>query len=196
MKLHVLAARFVLAVLAGCAHAPNERTQFSQQLQRLNAELLSGDSATLTLERWCEDHHLAVPARVYARQARGAAKPLPTELRARLQIGADEAIAYRHVQLVCGNHVLSEADNWYVPGRLTPEMNHQLDTTDQPFGKVVKALGFRRQTLAAQILWKPALPQAELPRELLLHSAVLYTATQVPFSVVVETYQRGLFDTH
>ena len=28
-------------------------------LQTLNAELLSHDSATITLEHWCADHHLA-----------------------------------------------------------------------------------------------------------------------------------------
>ena len=36
-------------------------------------------------------------------------------------IGPDEPVAYRHVRLRCGDHVLSEADNWYVPSRLTPE---------------------------------------------------------------------------
>ena len=31
---------------------------------------------------------------------------------------------------MCGDQVFSEADNWYVPARLTAEMNHALDTTD------------------------------------------------------------------
>ena len=99
-------------------------------LQTLNADLLSHDSATLTLERWCRDHRLADPPRVVARRVRGADKAIPDELRASLAIDAGEPIAYRHVQLVCGDHVFSEADNWYVPSRLTADMNYQLDDTD------------------------------------------------------------------
>src|SRR5271157_4381622 len=33
-------------------------------IESLNADLLSHDSATLTLERWCADHRLADPARI------------------------------------------------------------------------------------------------------------------------------------
>ena len=35
-------------------------------LQTLNAELLSHDSATATLEHWCELHRLASPPRIVA----------------------------------------------------------------------------------------------------------------------------------
>src|SRR6201999_3275145 len=35
-------------------------------LQSLNADLLSHDSATLTLDRWCGAHHLADPATITA----------------------------------------------------------------------------------------------------------------------------------
>ena len=73
------------------------------------------------------------------------------------------------------------------------EMNRQLETSDEPFGKVVKPLGFKRRTLSSQVLWQPACTPNP-PRDLLRHTAVLVTATHVPFSVVVETYQRGLFD--
>jgi hypothetical protein len=196
------------AVLAGCAGSPCrstddrlERTAQLALLQTLNADLLSHDSATLTLERWCADHRMADPPRIVAQRVRGAAKPLPQEWRARLQIGADIAPRYRHVQLRCGTHVLSEADNWYVSERLTPQMNRMLDTTDAPFGKVVQALGFRRRTLSAQLLWSPlpagwenavaAVPPAaalDVPGEVLRHVAVLYSAQQQPFSIVVETY--------
>src|SRR5215467_14681848 len=82
-------------------------------LQTLNAELLSHDSATLTLDRWCDAHHLASPAKVIAVRDRGASKPATAELRRALGVGEAEPIRYRRVQLVCGRHVLSEADNWY-----------------------------------------------------------------------------------
>jgi len=171
-------------------------------LQSLNAELLSHPSATLTLERWCGEHHLAPEAKIIAERVQGEDKPLPVEARSQLQIGADEPVRYRRVQLACGEHVLSEADNWYVPSRLTDAMNHELDTTDTPFGKVVQALHFRRQTLSAELLWSP-LPQGwenaaslpassdgvlAMPHHVLQHRAVLFDQSNRPFSLVVESY--------
>jgi hypothetical protein len=104
--------------------------------------------------------------------------------------------------------VLSEADNWYVPGRLTAEMNRLLDTTDAPFGRVVQPLEPYRRPIDARILWLPlpdgwdrpgasALPPdtgepMEVPRALFEHRAVLYTREHRPFSEVHEIYQRGI----
>jgi chorismate-pyruvate lyase len=171
-------------------------------LQTFNAELLSHDSATLTMERWCGEHRMAAPAKVIAQRVVGASKPLPDELRARLAIGPNEPVRYRRVLLRCGSHVLSEADNWYVPSRLTAAMNDQLDHTDTPFGRVVLPLHFRRQTLDATVLWSPlpagwemggqAIPSGRdtlsIPHQVLQHRAVLYAADNRPFSTVIETY--------
>ena len=121
-------------------------------IESLNADLLAHDSATLTLERWCADHRLADPARIVAERVSDTTKPASPEVRAALDVKPDEALGYRRVRLKCGDHVLSEADNWYVPARLTPEMNHALETTDTPFGKAVAALHFRRHTLSADLL--------------------------------------------
>lgn len=181
------------------------RAEVLALIQTLNAELLAHASATLTLERWCADHRLAETPRIVALRVRGAAKPLPEALRAGLQVDAGEAIGYRRVQLACGDRVLSEADNWYLPARLTAEMNHALDTTDEPFGKVVRPLGFERRTLSVEVLWSPlpggwemqarerALPSPPLvvPHALLRHEAILYDARQRPFSAVVETYTNA-----
>ena len=103
---------------------------------------------------------------------------------------------------MCGPVVLSEADNWYVPGRLTPEMNRLLDTTDAPFGRVVQALHFQRRTLSSTLLWHPlpegwemdataardASGELTIPHWLLEHRAVLSLPDGTPFSEVVETY--------
>jgi len=178
------------------------RTQALALLETLNADLLSHPSATLTLERWCSDHALAGDAKILARQVKGQDKPLPADDRQTLGIGPDEPVKYRRVQLACGDHVLSEADNWYVPSRLTQEMNQILDTTDQPFGKVVQPLHFRRQTISADLLWSPLpkgwemeapLPPSQkgplaIPHDVLRHRAVLFTEGNQPFSLVVETY--------
>jgi hypothetical protein len=131
-----------------------------------------------------------------------AAKPASAEVREALDVKPGEPLGYRRVRLKCGDHVLSEADNWYVPTRLTPEMNHALETTDTPFGTVVAALHFRRHTLSADLLWRPLpkgweigatpVPQEAgaltIPDHVLEHRAVLSTPDGEPFSEVVETY--------
>jgi chorismate-pyruvate lyase len=171
-------------------------------LQSLNAELLSHDSATLTLDRWCADHRLATPAKITAERVEGQDKLPTAQQRQELGVSAAEPIRYRRVRLRCGTHVLSEADNWYVPSRLTPEMNRQLEATDIAFGRAVQALKFRRRTLSAELLWSPlprgwemgaALPglgagSLAVPTQLLQHRAVLTLPDGTPFSEVVETY--------
>jgi hypothetical protein len=100
-------------------------------VQTLNAEILASRSATLTLERWGDEHGLAgiSKAKVVARLVGIEPKTVTEDQRRRLGIGPEEAVKYRHVQLFCGDQILSEADNWYVPSRLTAEMNRLLETT-------------------------------------------------------------------
>lgn len=170
-------------------------------LENLNADLLSHDSATLTLDRWCAAHGLASGAQVVAERVRGQDKPADAEVRKLLSVNADEPIRYRRVKLACGGHVLSEADNWYVPARLTPQMNQALDGSDIAFGRAVQALRFQRHTLSAELLWRPlpdgwetgaAIPPAagalEIPTHVLQHRAVLTLPDGTPFSTVVESY--------
>jgi len=175
-------------------------------LQTLNAELLSNDSATLTLEHWCDVHRLASPPQIVAERVPDIDKPASPEQRRELGVTPTELVRYRRVRLRCGTVVLSEADNWYVPGRLSPEMNELLDTTDMPFGKVVQALHFQRHTLSSILLWSP-LPEGwemspirtrgraaalDLPPELLRHRALLTLPDGTPFSEVVETYTANV----
>lgn len=87
---------------------------------------------------------------------------LEARLTARLTRGQDwqswptaRPIQYRRVQLFCGDKLLSEADNWYAPSRLMPEMNRQLNETDAPFGRVIKDLDFHQETHSATLLWSP-----------------------------------------
>lgn len=171
-------------------------------LQTLNADLLSHDSATLTLERWCDSHHLASPSRIVAQRVPGADKPPTEEQRRELGVTAADSIRYRRVRLLCGAVVLSEADNWYVPGRLTLEMNRLLDTTDTPFGRAVQALHFQRHTISAQLLWRPLPEGWEMsplaasdgagvliaPSRVLQHRALLTLPDGTPFSELIETY--------
>jgi hypothetical protein len=184
------------------------RVEVLALLQTLNAELLSHDSATLTLEHWCDVHRLASPPRIVAARVADAERPPSLEQRRELGVTPTEPVRHRKVRLMCGTLVLSVADNWYVPSRLTPEMNTLLDTTDTPFGRVVQSLNFRRHTLSARLLWLP-LPEGwemnatsaaagdgaadlRLPAELLQHRAVLSLPDGTPFSEVVETYTNNV----
>lgn len=179
------------------------RTGALALLQTLNAELLSHDSATLTLDGWCARRRLApVGSRIVAERIKGQDKVATPDVREALRVGADEPIRYRRVRLRCGDRVLSEADNWYVPSRITPEMNSVLDTSDTAFGRAVQALNFRRQTMSATLLWSPlpddwdsaakALPHAArqlpIPAHVIEHRAVLRLPDGTPFSQVVESY--------
>ena len=206
-------ASLMLPILAGAAGtAPPWRDSFTARLEALalleslNADLLSHDSATLTLDRWCATHNLASPARIIAERVDGVDKAPTADQRELLDVDAAEPIRYRRVRLTCGQHVLSEADNWYVPARLTPAMNQVLDTTDTAFGRAVQALDFRRRTLSAVLLWSPLpagwergepVPVEEgkplaIPHAVLEHRAVLTLPDGTPFSMVVETYTGEL----
>jgi chorismate-pyruvate lyase len=167
-------------------------------LQTLDAQLLSHDSATAVLQGWCDAYGPGA-VKIVAQRVRGPDKPAGDAVRAALSIPPGQAVGYRHVRLACGERVLSEADNWYLKARLTPQMNQLLDSSDTPFGVAVRALDFRRRTLSVRRLFQPLAPGwpraapddsplATVPSEVLQHSAVLTTPAGAPISFVVETY--------
>ncbi|WP_198321782.1 MULTISPECIES: hypothetical protein [Methylococcus] len=177
-------------------------------IQTLNAEILASRSATAVLERWCSDYHLAAAPHIVAERMRVEAKAPDAEQLQRLGVASAAELKFRHVRLKCGERVLSEADNWYAPARLTAEMNRLLETTDTPFGKAVAALVPYRQTFSARLLWSP-LPEnwavagrteppprssagLAIPAGLFEHRAVLYTRDNLPLSEVHEVYQRDI----
>jgi chorismate-pyruvate lyase len=170
-------------------------------LQTLNADLLSHDSATATLDHWCAAHNLGDPPTITAELVHDADKPATAAQRELLHVSATEPLVYRRVRLHCGSHVLSEADNWYVPGRLTADMNQTLQHSDIPFGRAIQALHFQRHTLSAELLWAPLPegweltgPTAErdnklvIPANVLQHTAVLSLPDGTPISALTETY--------
>ncbi len=174
-------------------------------MQTLNAQLLASRSSTATLEAWCGEHQLAAPARIVADAVPGGTPTPSAEQLDRLEVATAGDVKYRHVRLRCGTRVLSEADNWYVPARLTADMNHALETSDAPFGRVVAPLQPYRRTFSMTLLWSP-LPAGwergaaaasdgagsalDIPAALFEHRAVLYTRENRPFSEVREVYQR------
>ena len=182
------------------------RLEILALLQTINGRILAASSATRTLEEWCGEHRMAGDPKIVATKVAGVRKEPTAEQLQRLGVRDASEVEYRRVELRCGMHVFSEADNWYVPGRLTPEMNALLTTTDTPFGRAVQSLAPYRRTIAVTMLWMP-LPRGweqqqrprfsrrrtlVLPAEVFQHRAVLYTADHVPFSEVVETYRSEL----
>ncbi|MEP9352064.1 hypothetical protein ABLE93_00545 [Xanthobacter sp. KR7-65] len=176
---------------------PAARRTAQDLVEELNRELLARPSATATLEKWCADRGIATPARVVAARVRDQEGMAPADVRALLNAGPDTPVRHRRVRLACGPVILSEADNFYLPEKLTPEMNAELDGTDTPFGKVVRPLDFRRRTLDAQLLWRPAEASGDgaalpLPAFVLTHRAVLTLPDGTPFSALIERYTSGI----
>ncbi|HEY4252965.1 MAG TPA: hypothetical protein VGM87_17275 [Roseomonas sp.] len=150
-------------------------------LDALSARLLAARSATRTLEAWCAEHRIgdgAVRARVAKMET-----PLPpdAETLALLRPEPGEALHHRRVVLARGAVALTEAENWYLPQRLTPAMRHALATTEIPFGVAVEALHPMRRTV-------------HVAREAggLLHRALVLTGNGRPIAVVHERYLPAL----
>lgn len=97
------------------------------------------------LERWCG-------RQVTAHRTAFAEKALPECHRRSLELMPRERTAYRHVRLVADGQILCEADNWYVPERLSAAMNDALERTNRPFGKVIAPLHPSRRVLSTKVL--------------------------------------------
>ena len=162
------------------------------EVRALNAELLSRPSATETLTRWCAEHRLAADPKIVAVKRPDVQKPPDDSTLAMLGGVAASAVKYRRVELTCGVRVLSKADNWYRPDRLTPEMNTALETTQTPFGAVVRPLAFTRRTVDVTMM--VAKRRGAFAPIVLRHRAVLSTGSGLPFSVVVESYTAAVLD--
>ena len=174
-----LATLSALAPAAGAAgtEARHDRTAFE-------AVLAAHDSATEALRAWCEARGLASPAVILARAVAGQPARPPRGLRKLLGVSAREPLGYRHVQLTCGNYVLSEAHNWYVPSRLTAEMNARLASSEVPFGRIAAPLHYRRESLA--VLTTP--PRGCPANTISAHRALLRLPDSRPLAYVLECY--------
>jgi hypothetical protein len=179
-QMRILESSLAVFLLAG----PVARADSRDAVQQLEAEILSSPSATMALTARCARLHLADPPIIRALRDHGAHQPAGPDIRRLLKVGESEPVRYRRVRLSCGAQVLSDADNWYVPARLTADMNATLDRTDTPFGAVVKPLNFQRRTLKSVALRDGA--------HILRVTALLVDAEQRPFSLVQENYSRVL----
>jgi hypothetical protein len=182
------AASFILLPLVTVPVAIGARAPSPARAEaaELNRRLLASPSATATLRQWCAEHGIADPV-IHAEVIKDRPPAATAAQRRELQVGAKEPLGYRHVRLSCAGHVLSDAQNWYVPARLSPGMNITLDTSDTPFGTVVAPLHISRRTLPAGMLWHHG---AKPPPQLFRHRALVLDGGSRPIAEVIETYQR------
>lgn len=166
------------AVMAGIAALSVAQ---AGDVEALDRALSATASATAVLQSWCDRHRPGV--RIRAVVIRRETVPAGGH-GAVLGVAADQ-VAYRRVQLRCGEDVLSEADNWYVPARLTPAMNAAL-ASETPFGVVVRPLAPSRRNLSSERSWA-----GQGSSEILRHHAVLSARGQ-PIAEVIETYRRAM----
>jgi chorismate-pyruvate lyase len=201
----------VAAAQSPGAASLSDRLALYALVQSLRAGLGATDSATLFLEDWCGRYGLAPVGKIVAKRVPGDV-PLTAEQRARLEIDEAEPVVYRRVQLTCGDQVLSEADNWYLPNRLTLDINKQLTETETPFGRAIRPLGPSRRTLASTLLWqilpegwermpsdqladwaaKAPVPAYDPAGSLFENSAIVLRQDGKPISEVRETYKMPL----
>jgi chorismate-pyruvate lyase len=132
-------------------------------------------SATAVLQRRCPG------ATIRAAVDRTARVPPTADQRARLRVGAGEAVAYRRVRLMCGTVAVSAAENWYVPARLTPAMRTALDG-EAPFGMVIRSLRPTRTVVSVDRLTGDPVLRVR---------ALVVGADGTPLAEVVENYTRA-----
>ncbi len=142
----------------------------------LDADLLRGPTATAALQRRCGDVRVEVD--------RDAHRDPSAEQRKRLHVSDSEPVGYRRVRLVAGGVVLSHAENWFVPARLTQAMRDSLNKGDSPFGEVIAPLGPSRRTLIRE-------PIQSSNDEVLRHHALVIAANGQVLAEVIETYRAA-----
>lgn len=156
-------------------------------LDQFEARLAANPSATAVLESWCREHF--DPSATVRASVISTSSSSPTaRIRRELAIGDAEHLGYRRVSLQCSGRTLSLAYNWYVPGRLTPEMNRALAATDQPFGRVAAPLNYTRERLLGQRGNADYCPAGTI----LTHRALLRLPDGRPLALVVECYTGAI----
>ncbi|WP_423141979.1 hypothetical protein ACOYW6_01025 [Parablastomonas sp. CN1-191] len=156
----------------------------------LERMLAAHDSATVALEQWCTARGFAADPHITARRVAGDPPAEPARLRQRLGVSAAAPLGYRHVELSCGDRVLSVAHNWYAADRLTPEMNAALGAGDVPFGKIAAPLAFRRETLDERRGGEPGCPAGTVLSQI----ALLRLPSGAPLAFLTECYTRAALD--
>ncbi len=158
-------------------------------LAEFEALLASSPTATQALETWCRARW--DPAgKVTATKVTASSDEPSGRIRDALDLERGERLGYRRVSLNCAGRQMSLAYNWYVPARLTPEMNRQLAETDTPFGRVATPMGFKREPIAKPWSGPEICPDGTV----LITRALLRLPDGKPLAMVVECYTSAVLE--
>lgn len=183
--------------LSGCAAGTDEPVPVAAapdtagaDLKLLQSRIENGNSATLVLDRWCEERGLAPAQSVVADKIADDLITPSAEVAQQLAVPTGEQVVLRHVRLRCGRHVLSEARLWYFPSRMPAEIFTALRTTDIAFGRAVGPLNFKRSSLGARAYYT----NGHLPSVLFDQRAILTLPDGRALAYVHEDYLPGVLD--
>jgi hypothetical protein len=176
-----------LPVLTALVLLPAAADARTVSLRSFESALAAQPSASAALTSWCATQAIADPATITAERVDLPFPGSTAAIRQLLAVTDAEDVTHRTVDLKCGGTTLSVAYNWYVPSRLTPEMNAALASGNMPFGTVIAPLQFTRQTLARVRGAMNGCPKASV----LSHLALLKLPDGRAISVVIECYTRA-----
>jgi hypothetical protein len=185
---------------AGDQPVPAPPAEAAALVRELSDHLLHASTATEALHAWCAAHGLSAGPITAVKQDPDRRRYADDDVLDELRPERHERIGYRCVRLVRGLVVLSEADNWFIPERLPPEVRRALETTDMPFGAAIARLRPSRRTYFVRFPeWSIASaagtgggPAGLSPlTPILEHKAVVLDQNRQPLSVVCERYCAG-----
>lgn len=159
----------------------------------LNDRLVAGPTVTRALRDWCGGRGLSDGRINVELLPQSGRVPPDAEALRWLRLEGIETATHRRVRIFCDDLEIAEADNWYVPQRLTHAMNTLLETTDIPFGTVVEPLRPWRRTVGAVLPESGTGALAPAPDMTVLeHRAVMADHADRPLCVVHERFEAAL----
>jgi uncharacterized protein YjiS (DUF1127 family) len=176
---------------------PTTPANVAALVRELSNHILHASTATEALHAWCAARGLSAGPITAVKQDPDQRRHPDDDMLDELRPERHERIAYRCVRLVRGLVILSEADNWFIPGRLPPEVRDLLETTDVPFGAAVARLQPSRRTYfvsypelstASEAGTGDSPPGLSPSMPILEHKAIVLDRNRQPLSVVSERY--------
>jgi uncharacterized protein YjiS (DUF1127 family) len=198
------ASRSASRETAGNRPVPAPPAKAAALVRELSGHLLHASTATEALHAWCVAHRLSAGPITAVKQDPDRPRCADDDVLDELMPARHERISYRCVRLVRGRVVLSEADNWFIPERLPPEVRSALETTDMPFGAAIARLRPSRRTYfvrfpelsSASEAGTGGWPAGLSPSTPILeHKAIVLDQNRQPLSVVSERYCAALLAT-
>ena len=133
---------------AGDQPVPATPAEAAALVRELSDHLLHASTATEALHAWCAARGLSAGPITAVKQDPDRPRYADDDVLDELRPERHERIAYRCVRLVRGLVVLSEADNWFIPDRLPPEVRSRIGGD----GHALRRCDRATSTLAAHLL--------------------------------------------